>query len=271
MRVRRRERVDPEHVANDGRAQGDRRRVESRQVALIDHGDPVGEAPDQCQVVQHRHHRDTQAAHQIEQVEAGSQVEVVGRLVEQQHARRLRQRTRQGGPLAFAAGQRVQGAVTHLRQLAQSERPCDRIVVRGRRRSLAPRDAAKRHVLAHAQRDAGGLALGEHRDALRTRVGGEPGEWVAVDHDAALRGRQPPGQQPQQRRLAGTVRADDRQPFARWHLERQRVQQRLATRRGEAQRVDAQTATGHRRPRVQNVMLSATSTLRGAPIRIWSG
>ncbi len=94
---------------------------------------------DGCRVVEVVQH-DTQGgavvvgelAHQVERLHLVAQVEVVGRLVEEQHARLLRQRGRQPHALQFAARELVDGARGHRAEPRSVRAPARRR--RGRRR-----------------------------------------------------------------------------------------------------------------------------------------
>ncbi len=89
-------------------------------VAVADDAAPVGvhfqqaggDALEEDAVVGDRHRRAPPGAQMVFQPSQGRAVEVVGRLVQQQHLRRCRKHGRQPQPDLFSAGQRAHGTVT---------------------------------------------------------------------------------------------------------------------------------------------------------------
>ena len=89
------------------------------EAAVGDHGDAVGVARGEVEVVEDREHAEAllggELAHEVEHLEPVVQVEVADRLVEQQHARLLRERLREREALEVAAGELVGGLVGEAR------------------------------------------------------------------------------------------------------------------------------------------------------------
>ena len=78
------------------------RAVEPRRRAAIDQQQPIGDQPEQMPVVADHHHRPAELGQRLDQSVARLDIEMVGRLIEDQNMRRLAgdQRERQPRPLA---------------------------------------------------------------------------------------------------------------------------------------------------------------------------
>jgi hypothetical protein len=213
-------------------------------VAVPDDASPVavhlqqagGDAIEERPVVRDRHRGAPPGAQVLLQPVQGAFVEVVGRLVQQQHLRRGRQDGRQPQPDPFPAGETAHGAAAvdqtqpepvqgafHPRvgviAAAQLE---DRhqVPVLGRGRLLAP--GHRRLQAAHPLLDGAQTAQRPVDDLLDGRVRRRPpvlGEIAdatgGLDDDAALVRLFAPGEQPQQGGLAGAVLSDDPGALAR--------------------------------------------------------
>jgi hypothetical protein len=171
----------------------------------------------EVEVVQRHERRGAGAGEPADQRERGQlrvHVQVVRRLVEQQLGL-LGERPGQVHALALAARQRLQRPVGEVAQLDGGEGRGDDVPVAvGVTRPERPvRRPAQQHRVAHAQGDVGRLLLLHERDAAGavTAAGGadvravQPHERRPGRPDRA-RGRDA-GDQPQQRRLAGAVGA----------------------------------------------------------------
>ena len=151
-----------------------------------------------------------------EEVQLVAHVEVRRRLVEEEHRRLLREPARHERELPLAGGERPERAVAQVLDLGEPQRARDRGVVRGRERSERPavRVAAERDAVADGEA-LGGLVLGGHeREAPRDRRARPGGERPAVEQHRAAGGRQQAGDRAHERRLAGRVRADERERLA---------------------------------------------------------
>ena len=126
------------------------------------------------------------------------EVEVVRRLVEQQHVRGLEQHLREREPVALAAREHrdlLEDVVAREQEAAQDR--ADH--VRHRQR------AGRRHLLVHGARRVQHLGL-VLREVVEDHV-------VALEADALV-GAVDAGEDPHQRRLAGAVRPDERDAVA---------------------------------------------------------
>ena len=155
--------------------------------------------------------------HQVEHALLVTDVERARGLVEQQHPRLLGQRPAEHDPLQLAAGEPERRSVGELDELEPVQRPLHGVPVGGGLGPEAPQvgRASERHQLP----DRG--PLGHHRPLRHQRD--HPSDPAGAAR-APGRGRRPaaprvagsrPGDGVQQRRLAGAVGADDRDPVAR--------------------------------------------------------
>ena len=180
------------------------------------HGDEmVGVAGGELEVVQHD--RDggaagaVQLADHVEHLELVGDVEIGGRLVQQQHLGALCERHGDPHPLALPSGELVEQTALELVGAGEGQRLGDRLLV-----LVAPlREQALVRVAAAGDQLAHGHPVGRER-GLRQQA--EPaGELLAaqgvdvgaVQQHRPLTGRQQARQAPQQSRLPRAVRADD--------------------------------------------------------------
>ena len=89
------------------------------------------------------------------------------------------------------------------------------------------RIAPKRDEIGHAAEKPALVALRQQADMLRAGERQQRAERVAVERDPALRRRGKPRQHRQQRRLAGTVGAEDAQHLTGFKREIERIDQRV--------------------------------------------
>jgi hypothetical protein len=183
--------------------------------ARFEQRDPVGDGRSLVEVVQDDADRDSvvvrQVADEVEEFDLVAQVEIGGRLVEQQHTGFLGEATGEPHPLQLTAGQVVGAPLGEVRHTGQRERTVDR----GRRVRIGPAEAAPVRVAAelddvpHGQSAGRGAALGQQGDVARELTGTQ-GEavGVAVDPERGVAAPLQPGDRPQERRLAAAVGAD---------------------------------------------------------------
>ena len=189
-RVPQHRRVDAVHLADELRGEHGGRWPGRHDPAGGEHDHVVGEGGGQVEVVQRGEGGEPalgEAADEREGVELGADVEVVGRLVEQQQPRLLGQRPGEVDPLALAAGE---GAVEPLGELegadigeaAQRE---GAVVAAGRREEAAVGCAAEQHGIRHRDLElAVGMLLCQGHDA-GPAAAGRPVESLAVEVHAA--------------------------------------------------------------------------------------
>ncbi len=167
-----------------------------------------------------------QLGHQREHLGRGTAVEVAGRLVGE-HARRPRdERAGERRALPLAARQLARSMVQPMREADATEQVA-RGGARGVRR-LAPDPQRHRDVVERAEFRQQMVELVDEAEAPVAHVAardlGQRREVGAVDRDAARRRRVEPAEQVQQRALAGTRRADDRDRLGRLNRERHAAQ-----------------------------------------------
>ena len=180
------------------------------------HRDQVGGVPaGMVEVVQHRDQGpvllDVQIGAQVEHLDLVGDVEVGGRLVQQQDRRLLGQRHRQPHPLPLAAGQLVDRPVGQVGHLGRGQRLGDDLLVGAAPLSQQPlmRVPAAGHQIGDGdpvRRDRRLRQQPEPAGHLLGRVGGD---GPAVQQDRPGGRGQHPGQRPQQGGLAARVGADD--------------------------------------------------------------
>ena len=231
----------------------------------LDGDDAVGGAREQLAVVAHEQHGLLGRAQGILEPALAGHVEVVVRLVEQQHLLRTAQQRLEHEPLLLAARERVDLAV--LRTLERDAERGDRagvphglLVVAAGIRVLRERGRVGQLVHRRVVLDERELGAVDGVRGIPNRFGSDRDQQVAhgrgvaavptggtvsdelvhdaeaaVDRDRALVGLEaavllrPAGRtadDPQQRRLAGTVRADERRRRALADAERHLVEQR---------------------------------------------
>ncbi len=166
--------------------------------------------------MQHHHHGTStlvvQSPHQLQHVHLVGQVEVGGRLIEQQQVGALGQRHGQPGALPLAAGELVEGAVGEVLDAGHAQRLGHRrLVIRGP--LPVPglvRVPPARDQVGDGQPFRGHRGLREHPEHLGHFLGGHLVDLLAVQQHAAAPRSQQPSQRAQQRRLAAAIRADHR-------------------------------------------------------------
>ena len=167
-----------------------------------------------------------QLAHQRRDADAMAQIQVRGRLVEQQHAGILRERARQQHELALASRELEHGAVGEILDADPGHRfPRSLEIGPGLEAERAEVGrAAHQHHLARPEGKRDRRLLrhhGEHAGQLAAR---ESVERTPEQRDRAVAGPQHARGDAEQRRLAGAVRAGQRQHFAGVERERHAAQ-----------------------------------------------
>ena len=165
-----------------------------------------------------QHHHDgaaplaVQAFDEVEHVDLVGEVEIGGRLVEQEHVGALGQRHRDPRALPLAAGELIEGPGGELGDARPRERLVDgRLVVR--RPLPVPRLVrvpAAGDEVGDRQALGCGRRLRQHAEHLRDLAGRGAVDAPAVEQHVAAAGGEQPAQGPQERRLAAAVRADHR-------------------------------------------------------------
>ena len=170
--------------------------------------------------------------HLLEEVER-FEVEVVGRLVEHDEIGRFRERPRQHQPGVLSTGKRLDRRPRLLRPEKEILHVADDV----------PRLAADDHAVATAPRKG----VGDRRlriEAFPALVEGGDLE-IGAELDAAAVGLECAGEEIDQRRLAGAVGADQRDPVAAFDPERQVADDRaVAIALGDALGFDHELARG---------------------------
>ena len=156
------------------------------------------------------------AEHLLEEVE-GLQVEVVGRLVEDQEVRRLGECAGDQQPVALAARQDRDGGPGLFRAEQEVLKVADHVT------ALPVHDHAV--AAATGQHVGDGHAGFQHGPSLVEHHRHQ----VCAQHDLPRIGRQPPHQQIDERTLAGAVGPDDPQPVPTHHPQGQAVDDRPRT------------------------------------------
>ena len=199
--------------------------------AAIQHHDPV-RVPDRAEAVRDDHAAAAAAAQIAVDPQFRFRVERAGRLVQQQQGGVRHQRPRDFEPLAFAAAE-VAAALAHFRKIAEAARRdlvVDASIARGPL-DLRDRDGA----VEHGQVVADGAAKQEdilvnHRKGVEKFGVRIVFARFAVESDLTPPRPVQPRDQLRHRGLARTGRADDRDPFARLHRQREVAQHRFGGR-----------------------------------------
>ena len=212
------------------RCEGPLGRVTDHQATCTYDRDLGGPLRHQCQVVQHRHYRDTQAANAFQQFQRRAWVEVVGWLVKQQYSRLLRQRPREMCTLTLAARKAAQRAFREALQGTTIQ--CLRDPLRKLRLGelVAMRQATQAYIVGHAQAAVGVIVLPQRGDHARAFRSGYVGAVHIAPADTARNRFEGSRQQAQQRGLASAVWPHDRQVVSGRQLQAARPDQRLAVR-----------------------------------------
>src|SRR5712691_2217958 len=197
------------------------RRAEPRDASIGEQQQAVGDFGRQIQIV--RDEQDRQAPLPIEapqergRLRLVAEVEVRGRLVQDEQARLLGERPRDDRPLGLATAERRE------RQRREVEPACR--VHRGARGShvrrileVAPwgvRVATHQNQLLDRERKVPRYALRDDGDPARERYPSPVAQSLALERDLAFSGLEHAREEPDQRGLAGAVRTDDADDLAR--------------------------------------------------------
>jgi len=151
-----------------------------------------------------------QVAHEIEDLEPMVEVEVAGRLVEQQQRRLLSERLREREPLQVAARQRVDGLVRQTQRVGQFHRALDGGAVGIGRGTESRYVRMPPHLdeLDRRYRKRCEHLLRDHADHARALAGQVLGERASDELDGPRQQPRIPGDRAQQRGLASPVRPD---------------------------------------------------------------
>ncbi len=156
------------------------------------------------------------AYEQIVELEAMPHVEERGGLVEEQHARPLREGARQGDTPPLTAAQLVDAALGEIRQVAPGDRILDDVAILGA--LLQPRALVRRSAhgddVAHPEAERHALALRQERDHAGELASAGVAHLSARHPHLPLARLEQPGSEPQERRLASAVRAENRRDLA---------------------------------------------------------
>ncbi len=163
------------------------RRPRGDDLAFLKHRQPVAEHRRQIEIVQRDDAGDAELRDQRENVELMLDIEMVGRLVEQQFARRLRQRSGNMDALALTARQRLPELARPLPHARPRQGLVDGCVVSGApgRQQPAMRRAAEPHHVAHRQLRIRRRLLLDEGDAPRKRCARQRGYIVITQPDDA--------------------------------------------------------------------------------------
>src|SRR5690606_20007968 len=161
---------------------------------------------------QHAEPRVGELAQQARDGDGRAEVEVGGRLVEDEQRRFLRERDRDLRALELAAGERREVAVGELGDPGALHRPLDGLLVPAARPAQRPQvrgtaeldGLANGHPLGHAG------ALGDERAQAREPAATQRGDVLPGEADPPAAGPLDAGAGAREGRLARTVRADDR-------------------------------------------------------------
>ncbi len=157
-----------------------------------------------------------QAPDRAQQGDLVGQVQVQGRLVEQQQLRLLGKRHRHQQPLALAAGELLHRAIGQLGGIGVVEGALNRGLVLGRRAEEAPgvRRATHRHQLGDPKAARQLQLLRQHCHPSGKRLAAPGRHRKAVEANLTGGGYQRAGEAAQQGRLAAAVGAEQRNQLA---------------------------------------------------------
>ena len=199
-------------------------------LAEMQERDPVREAERHVHVVLDHHGRDLprDLRQQATDVEALLRRQAGEGLVEEQHLRVLRQRHGDLDPAPLAVGRLGQRPVLGVVEADPGERrlgPLDEIGAARERRERVPArrrqsEQRQRHVAQdRVHREQGDDLVGPRQPEMGPQPARSPRDVSAEQVDAAARGSELAGDEVEQRRLAGAVRADDQAPLSRLDVE----------------------------------------------------
>ncbi len=179
--------------------------------SIREHEHPIAHCRSQIEVVQCHDHRPVQRPDQIEQFELMPDVEMIGRLVEDEHAGVLRETSGEKYPPTLAAGKRVhrREPVLDHSDLAQSTINDGILVLSADTPGLCMWRAPQSHVLVNQQIGGTLLFLRHKRNGFGPRTRGHRVHGLAADADVTVSDRSETGKRTQQSRLARSVRTDD--------------------------------------------------------------
>jgi hypothetical protein len=180
------------------------------------HVDAVAEQRGQAQVVQRREHGDAEPGDDLEDLNLVMDVEVVGRLVQDEMVGFLGQRPGDQNELLLAAGQGVEPAPGQLLAAHALDRQLDDVAVGVgvAVEGFLVRRPADHHHLPDGEIELAGGFLRDHRDAPRRVLGAQRQHVGAVQQDPPGGRRVYPVDRPQDRRFPAAVRPHQPGEFA---------------------------------------------------------
>ncbi len=206
----------PKHVTQQLRRQHIKRRTQRHQTPPVHHRQTI--TPQRLiQIMQRHHRRHRQLLNQPQNRQLLLNIQMIRRLIQQQHLRPLRQRPRNMPPLLLPARQRMprpmrQMLHTHIRQRLRHN-PVIKLTPRRQRRQ--PRRTAQLNRLQQTDRITGLRMLLHHRHLPRNVSPAQRRQALPTQANVALGRRLNPRQQLQQRRLPRAIGPDDPQVFPR--------------------------------------------------------
>ena len=198
--------------------------------AAAEQDDPVCPTAGQVEIVEHQHGRQIVFEQPVDAPQdlPGSSVVLRGRrLVQKRHASTLHQRAREVYPLPLPARDRADRAArqvldAHRRQ--KLARSLD-LVTAGETQPRHLRVQTHQHCIEHGETKGDVQTLLHQRNSSRAFRRGHRSHVAPTQRHRAGRPRLDPGQRPKQRRLAGTIRSEDRNPLSRADLHIDTVEQ----------------------------------------------
>src|SRR5919201_1965520 len=167
-------------------------------------------------VVQHGDHGQIARARELADAELVGEVEMRGRLVEQEDVGLLRERHREDDALALAAGELPEGSIREVGRVDVRHGACDRVVIAVGESTEGPRvrRAAERDDLAGREREGRVERLRHQGESPRPLAIRQGADGAAVERHLAARRTHDPGERLHQGGLPGAVRADEREALA---------------------------------------------------------
>jgi hypothetical protein len=178
------------------------------------------------------------------------------------------------GALTLATRQGVQPALRSAEQPTQLQRVGHHLAVVRTRTTALVGHAAEAHVVVHAQAQIGVFGLADCGHLVRVGSRVRSCTWMGMARhfthvDTARRVLHTSADESQQAALTCAVWPDDGAAFTGTNRQVDTLQQRHALRSAKLHTFQLNRCTTHATP--QKRRLSDSSTLRGAPSRIWSG
>lgn len=194
---------------------------------MLQHGDPVADQGGQVEVVQDDQHGQSGAAQGGQGADLVPQVEMVGRLVQDQDPRLLDQHPGQQDPLPFAAGETVETSVGQVGDLQPLHRGSAQLPFPVTERLVARlvRSPAERDEFGHGEVEIGAAVLGQRRQVPGRGPARLGGDRRAVDGDHPTGRGQRPVDAAQHRGLAAAVGPDQADDLAAAHVQAQLADQ----------------------------------------------